>query len=99
MSALPDNSSYAVSHTPGEVLTLISSGAAATRADLSRMTGLARSTVSQRVDALIAHGFVDESGPEAAVRRAAGRPAGSGSVPASTRWRAWTSEPRTAGWR
>ncbi|MFD3486649.1 ROK family protein [Streptomyces sp. NPDC058665] len=65
MSALPDNSSYALSHTPGEVLTLISSGAAATRADLSRMTGLARSTVSQRVDALIAHGFVDESGPEA----------------------------------
>ncbi|MFI6694380.1 ROK family protein [Streptomyces sp. NPDC050433] len=65
MSALPDHSSYTVSHTPGEVLTLISSGAAATRADLSRMTGLARSTVSQRVDALIAHGFVDESGPEA----------------------------------
>lgn len=65
MPALPDHSSYAVSHTPGEVLTLISSGAAATRADLSRMTGLARSTVSQRVDALIAHGFVDESGPEA----------------------------------
>ncbi|WP_405621136.1 ROK family transcriptional regulator [Streptomyces sp. NBC_01511] len=65
MSALPDHSSYTVSRTPGEVLTLISSGAAATRADLSRMTGLARSTVSQRVDALIAHGFVDESGPEA----------------------------------
>ncbi|WP_141724723.1 ROK family transcriptional regulator, partial [Streptomyces niveus] len=65
MSALPDHSSYAVSHSPGEVLTLISSGAAATRADLSRLTGLARSTVSQRVDALIAHGFVDESGPQA----------------------------------
>ncbi|WP_330177261.1 ROK family transcriptional regulator [Streptomyces sp. NBC_01498] len=64
MPAPPDRSGHAVSHTPGEVLTLISSGAAATRADLARMTGLARSTVAQRVDALIAHGFVDESGPE-----------------------------------
>ncbi|WP_240662747.1 helix-turn-helix domain-containing protein [Streptomyces sp. WAC 06738] len=27
---------------------------------MARLTGLARSTVSQRVDALIAHGFVDE---------------------------------------
>jgi len=46
--------------SPGEVLALISSGAAATRAEIARLTGLARSTVSQRVDALIAHGFVDE---------------------------------------
>ncbi|GAA3310081.1 ROK family protein [Streptomyces cinereospinus] len=46
--------------TPGEVLALISSGAAVTRAEIARRTGLARSTVSLRVDALIAHGFVDE---------------------------------------
>ncbi|MEV6105193.1 ROK family transcriptional regulator [Streptomyces sp. NPDC051940] len=46
--------------SPGEVLALISDGTAATRADIARLTGLARSTVSQRVDALIAHGFVDE---------------------------------------
>ncbi|MFF4762255.1 ROK family protein [Streptomyces sp. NPDC001292] len=44
----------------GEVLSLISSGAATTRADIARITGLARSTVTQRVDALMAHGFVDE---------------------------------------
>jgi predicted NBD/HSP70 family sugar kinase len=51
-------------HSPGEVLALISSGAAATRADVARITGLARSTASQRVDALIAHGFVDETAAE-----------------------------------
>src|SRR5690348_15521996 len=57
-SPLPSPSS--APYSPGEVLGLISSGAAATRADIARLTGLARSTVSQRVDALIAHGFVDE---------------------------------------
>ncbi|MFF4244913.1 ROK family protein [Streptomyces sp. NPDC001822] len=46
--------------TPGEVLALISSGVAVTRAEIARRTGLARSTVSHRVDALIAHGFVVE---------------------------------------
>lgn len=45
---------------PGDVLALISSGVAVTRAEIARRTGLARSTVSLRVDALIAHGFVDE---------------------------------------
>ncbi|WP_338118064.1 ROK family transcriptional regulator [Streptomyces coryli] len=47
--------------SPGDVLALISAGSAATRAEIARLTGLARSTVSQRVDALIAHGFVDET--------------------------------------
>ncbi|MFB9572608.1 ROK family transcriptional regulator [Streptomyces yanii] len=60
MSLQSDRLSAASSHSPGEVLALISSGAVATRADIARITGLARSTVSQRVDALIAHGFVDE---------------------------------------
>ncbi|MEV8316476.1 ROK family transcriptional regulator [Streptomyces sp. NPDC059900] len=46
--------------SPGEVLALLRTGAVETRADIARMTGLARSTVSQRVDALIAHGFVTE---------------------------------------
>src|ERR671915_1722855 len=45
----------------GHVLTLISAGSATTRADLARITGLARSTVSQRVDALVAHGLIQES--------------------------------------
>ncbi|NUR89188.1 MAG: ROK family transcriptional regulator, partial [Nonomuraea sp.] len=44
----------------GDVLTLINTGSAATRADLVRLTGLARSTVSQRVDALIESGLVEE---------------------------------------
>ncbi len=60
----PSNPSPAPSsppgQTPGEVLALISSGVAVTRAEIARRTGLARSTVSHRVDALIAHGFVDE---------------------------------------
>ncbi|MQA84781.1 MAG: ROK family protein [Streptosporangiales bacterium] len=46
--------------SPGEVLALISAGAATTRADLARETGLARSTVSHRVDALMARGLIRE---------------------------------------
>jgi predicted NBD/HSP70 family sugar kinase len=47
--------------SPGEVLALIRDRPATTRADLARLTGLARSTVSQRVDALIEHGLVSET--------------------------------------
>ncbi|WP_078900570.1 ROK family transcriptional regulator [Streptomyces sp. SBT349] len=46
--------------SPGQVLALVTEGTAETRADIARLTGLARSTVSQRVEALIAHGFLDE---------------------------------------
>jgi predicted NBD/HSP70 family sugar kinase len=44
------------------VLRLIREGDAVTRADLARATGLARSTVAQRVDALLAHSLVYETG-------------------------------------
>ncbi|HLU72920.1 MAG TPA: ROK family transcriptional regulator [Nonomuraea sp.] len=47
--------------SPGDVLTLISAGSATTRSDLARLTGLARSTISQRVDALIERGLVEET--------------------------------------
>ena len=49
-------------NTPGELLSLIRAGTAVTRADLARHTGLARSTVAQRVDALLASGHVLEAG-------------------------------------
>jgi predicted NBD/HSP70 family sugar kinase len=45
----------------GAILRLIRGGEAVTRADLVRHTGLARSTVAQRVDALVAHGLVYEA--------------------------------------
>ncbi|MFI7443741.1 ROK family transcriptional regulator [Nonomuraea indica] len=47
--------------SPGDVLTLIGAGSATTRSDLARLTGLARSTISQRVDALIECGLVEET--------------------------------------
>ncbi|GAB3484893.1 ROK family transcriptional regulator [Nocardiopsis coralliicola] len=47
-------------NSPGDVLDLISRGDAGTRAELARQTGMARSTVAQRVDTLIAHGLVEE---------------------------------------
>jgi predicted NBD/HSP70 family sugar kinase len=46
----------------GAMLHLIRDGEAVTRADLARRTGLARSTVAQRVDALLAHKLVYEAG-------------------------------------
>ncbi|GAA4889081.1 ROK family transcriptional regulator [Streptomonospora salina] len=47
-------------NSPGDVLGLISRGDADTRAELARLTGMARSTVAQRVDTLIAYGIVEE---------------------------------------
>jgi predicted NBD/HSP70 family sugar kinase len=46
----------------GALLQLIREGVAITRADIARHTGLARSTVAQRVDALLAAGLVYEAG-------------------------------------
>jgi len=46
----------------GALLALIRDGVAVTRADLGRHMGLARSTVAQRVDALLAAGLVYEAG-------------------------------------
>jgi len=44
--------------TPADVLRLIRAGHARTRGDLQRLTGMARSTVAQRIDALSEHGLV-----------------------------------------
>ena len=57
--------------SPGDLLNLIREGIAVTRADLARHTGLARSTVAQRVDALLASGLVVEAGGSAST---GGRP-------------------------
>lgn len=46
----------------GAILQLIRDGEAQTRADLARRTGLARSTIAQRVAALLEHGFIYEAG-------------------------------------
>lgn len=56
---------------PEHLLTLIRTGAATSRGALARITGLSRSTVAQRVDALIAAGYVREGGPGAS---SGGRP-------------------------
>jgi predicted NBD/HSP70 family sugar kinase len=56
---------------PGALLQLIRDGSAATRADLARTTGLARSTVAQRVEALISANLVYEAGGTAST---GGRP-------------------------
>ncbi|HYZ28838.1 MAG TPA: ROK family protein [Thermoleophilaceae bacterium] len=47
---------------PGALLQLVRDGTATTRAELARYTGLARSTVAQRVDALIAAELLYEAG-------------------------------------
>ena len=56
----------------GALLGAIREGKAVTRADLARYAGLARSTVAQRVDALLAAGLVVEGGGSAST---GGRPA------------------------
>ncbi|WP_323374012.1 ROK family transcriptional regulator [Plantactinospora alkalitolerans] len=46
----------------GEMLRLVATGAAASRADLARLSGLSPSTVSQRVETLIGRGLLREVG-------------------------------------
>ncbi|MFE4663650.1 ROK family protein [Streptomyces sp. NPDC056716] len=46
---------------PGRVLELITTGRARTRTAIAEMTGLSRSTVGQRLDALFAAGLIQES--------------------------------------
>ena len=58
---------------PGGILALIRSGEAVTRAQIMAVTGLSRSTVAQRLDALIAHGYI---APAATENSTGGRPAG-----------------------
>jgi len=48
--------------TAGAVLRVIRDAGTLTRAELARLTGLARSTVAQRVDTLLEHGLVREVG-------------------------------------
>jgi hypothetical protein len=57
----------------GAVLSLIRSGQAVTRADLARVTGLPRSTLAHRVDALLANHLTHEEEGGAAAT-GAGRP-------------------------
>ncbi|MER5333862.1 ROK family transcriptional regulator [Micromonospora sp. NPDC002717] len=47
---------------PRDLLRLVASGAAVSRADLARLSGLSPSTVSQRVEALISEGLLQETG-------------------------------------
>src|SRR5919106_3740607 len=60
---MPSGSETRVSvSSPGDLLRLIVAGKAKTRAELALITGLARSTVSQRVDALVQRGWLVEAG-------------------------------------
>ncbi|MEU8422038.1 ROK family transcriptional regulator [Micromonospora sp. NPDC048835] len=47
---------------PRDLLRWVATGAAVSRADLSRLSGLSPSTVSQRVEALISQGLLEETG-------------------------------------
>ena len=70
MPTATDNSGTAVSGA-GAMLQLVRDGRANTRAELVDLTGLARSTVSQRVDALLARGLLMPAG---SVTSTGGRP-------------------------
>jgi predicted NBD/HSP70 family sugar kinase len=60
----------------GEVLALFRSAGPQTRADVMHSTGLSRSTVNQRLDTLLAHGFVVPAGEQREEVPGRGRPAG-----------------------
>lgn len=57
----------------GDILALVSSGQASTIAELAELTRLVRSTVTQRVNDLAAHGLLAKTEPAPAARKA-GRP-------------------------
>ena len=64
--------------TAGDLLALIRSGTASTRADIGRLTGLSRTAVGNRLAALLAAGLVVE-GEEA--------PSGGGRPPGTLRFK------------
>jgi predicted NBD/HSP70 family sugar kinase len=64
---------YSGAVSPGELLALLRADSPLTRAEVMRRTGLSRSTVAQRLDALLTAGLVVTAGEEAPGR---GRPAG-----------------------
>jgi len=66
-----DAHASALDSSLGAVLRLVAAGEATTRSEIARVTGLARSTVSQRVDALRGGRLVVEGRP---VRSTGGRP-------------------------
>jgi DNA-binding transcriptional ArsR family regulator len=49
-------------NSAGELLQLFRTGSVATRSELQRVTGLARSTVTYKVDALLTAGYLVENG-------------------------------------
>ncbi|HEY9468268.1 MAG TPA: sugar kinase, partial [Propionibacteriaceae bacterium] len=59
-------------NSAGELLQLFRTGTVATRGELQRVTGLARSTLTARIDALLAAGYLTEDGSVVDLRR--GRP-------------------------
>lgn len=67
----PDRLNGGAAPGAGDMLQLLVDGRARTKADLVHLTGLARSTVSQRVDALLASGLVVPAGEGAST---GGRP-------------------------
>ena len=74
MRSEPASSTYAVSgavNGAGELLQLLRDETPRTRAELAKLTGLARSTVGARVDALLATGLLAPSGEAAST---GGRP-------------------------
>ena len=68
---MPSNPKRNETFGPGALLALVRSGTAVTRSDLARVSGLARSTIAQRVDALLASGLLYEAGDAAST---GGRP-------------------------
>lgn len=62
---------------PGELLALFRRRSPLTRADVMLLTGLSRSTVTQRIDLLSEAGLLVERGPDVVPGRGRGRPAGS----------------------
>ena len=62
MGPTPFGSSNPVPGSPASLVDLIRRGEARSRADLVRLTGFSRSSITERVDSLISVGFVTESG-------------------------------------
>jgi len=62
---LPGSNTTASSGSAGAILDLVRTGRASTRGELAAMTGLARSTIAQRVDALLSHRLLVPGGDSA----------------------------------
>ncbi|WP_369371296.1 winged helix-turn-helix transcriptional regulator [Promicromonospora sp. Populi] len=94
--AQPARPRVAASRLEREILVLVSSGRAGSRKEIAESLGIAPSTVSQRVQAMLASGVLEETGEGASSGGRRPGHCGYPAAPATSVWSTWAAS--TPAW-